>query len=314
MPDSLPTCVIYNPKAGRGRARKLIDAARARHAPEAELLPTEGPQHAGLLAQEAIGRGVLRVIAAGGDGTVHEVANGLLEAPDHAARLAIWPLGSMNDLAFSLGVLAWWKQPEPQPLEPMRVDVGIARAGDRSRFFVNSAGAGFNAQVTQESRKIRWLRGIPLYAYGLLRSMILHFATPPCSVAAGETMLDGPLLALSVCLAQREGGFPLGKDAILDDGAFDVVRVGKLWRYELVRYLPQLITGNLPTDHPELKRARSSTVRVRCERPIGCHTDGELLCMPEDGIHELSFDLIPRRITVEVYSPGLYGGRDRAAS
>ena len=86
--------MIYNPIAGRGKARRQIDTARAAVAPHAEVRATEGPGHAEELATRAAAEGFTRVIAAGGDGTVHEVANGLLAGPDRGVILGVWPLGS----------------------------------------------------------------------------------------------------------------------------------------------------------------------------------------------------------------------------
>ena len=309
MPDDeLLTCVIYNPAAGRGRARKQIDEARRTIAPHAQLLPTEGPGHAIEVAKASVAKGFKRIVAAGGDGTVHEVANGILDANDPSAILSVWPLGSMNDYAFTLGVSDWWKLAEKPPLERMTVDVGRASAGNTSKWFINSAGVGFNSMVTIESRKIRWLRGIPLYALGLLKAMVKHYSAPTLRVAIDEAIQDGPVLMMGIYLGQREGGFPIGKDAKLDDGLFDTFRAADVYRWELVRHLPGLITGNLPNDHPKLSRGRGATVTISGPVPLCCHLDGEFLCRPEEGRKEVQFDTVPNRLTVECYRPRLYGG------
>ena len=313
MPDE-STCVIYNPAAGRGRARKQIDETRKFLAPHAELMPTEGPGHGVEVARNAVANGYRRIIAAGGDGTVHEVANGILNANEPDAVLSVWPLGSMNDYAFTLGLLEWWKLPARPPLDRMRVDVGTATADDRTEWFVNSAGIGFNGMVTIESRKIRWLRGIPLYAWGLLKAMVKHFAAPSLSISVGETHIDGPTLAFGLYLGQREGGFPLGKEARLDDGLFDTFHVADVRRWELIRYLPGLITGNLPHDHPKLRRGRGAIVDVAGTVPLCCHLDGEFLCRPEEGVRRAQFAIVPNRLTVECYRPGLYGRRPSDAT
>jgi diacylglycerol kinase (ATP) len=306
VPDE-PTCVIYNPAAGRGRAKKLIDDARRRLAPDAELLPTEGPGHAAEVATAAVARGVRRVVAAGGDGTVHEVANGLLDANDPAAVLSVWPLGSMNDYAFTLGVGQWWGLAERPPLDRMAVDVGRATGGGRSKWFINSAGVGFNGMVTIESRTVKWLRGVPLYAWGLAKAMVKHFAAPPLTVTVGDHRTVGPVLLLGLYLGQREGGFPIGKDARLDDGLFDTFLAADVARWELVRHFPGLMGGNLPHDHPKLTFGRGATVTVSGPVSLCCHLDGEFLCRPEDGATDLRFEVVPRRLTVECHRAGLYG-------
>src|SRR5215210_8026673 len=90
---SLSTCVIYNPAAGRGKARSRLEAARRRFGPDVVYRPTDGPWHAAELARKAAAEGFARVVAAGGDGTVHEVANGLLAAGRDEVILSVWPLG-----------------------------------------------------------------------------------------------------------------------------------------------------------------------------------------------------------------------------
>jgi diacylglycerol kinase (ATP) len=299
--------VIYNPAAGRGKARRQIDAARVAVAPEADVRASEGPNHAEALASAAVNEGFTRLIAAGGDGTVHEVANGLLAGPNRDVVLGVWPLGSVNDYAFTLGLTAWWKLAERPPLDVLAVDVGVGTGGGKVRRFVNCAGLGFNGMVTIESRKIRWLRGIPLYALGFLRAMCKHYATPAMTVDLDGGPMVLPTLALSVCLGQREGGFPLATAARIDDGLFHYLHVADLPRWQLARYLPALITGNLPIGHPKLKVGSCGRAAVTSPTPLCVHLDGEFLCRPEDGVTAVTFDLEPRRLQVEAHRPGMYG-------
>jgi diacylglycerol kinase family enzyme len=299
--------VIFNPAAGRGKARKLVDAYRSVVAPDAELRVSEGPGHAEELAARAAAEGFGRVVAAGGDGTVHEVANGLLAASNPAVVLGVWPLGSMNDYAFTLGLESWGKLADRPPLDVVEVDVGVAAAGGKTRRFVNCAGIGFNGMVTIEARKIRWLRGIPLYALGFLKAMAKHYATPGMTVDLGTGLAVSPTLALSVCLGQREGGFPLAAAARLDDGLFQYMHVSNLKRWQLVRYLPALITGNLPRDHPKMTMGSCGRVAVNSPMPLCIHLDGEFLCQPKDAVTAVTLDLLPRGLRVEAYRPAMYG-------
>jgi diacylglycerol kinase family enzyme len=305
----LSTCVIYNPTAGRGKANERLDVARRRFGPDVVYRPTDGPWHAAELACKAAAEGFTRVVAAGGDGTVHEVANGLLTAGRHDVVLSIWPLGSMNDLAYSLGLSRWWVEGGGRPLETLTADVGVVRAAGRERFFVNGCGVGFNGLVARESRSIRSLRGRPLYVLAFLKTMVRHYATPTLTVRLDSVVRDGPSLSLSLNLGQREGGFPVTPDARLDDGAFDVLHVGAVRRWELVRYLPGLLSGRLPSDHPRLTRARCGRATVRAAAALCVHTDGELFAVPREDVQELEVELLPGRLRVEVCPPYRYGGR-----
>jgi diacylglycerol kinase family enzyme len=301
------TCVIVNPAAGRGKARRQLETARRRFGSGIEYRQTGGPWHAAELARKAAAEGFARIVAAGGDGTVHEVANGLLATGRDDVALSVWPVGSMNDYAYALGLARWWKEGGGHPLDTILADVGVVRAAGRERFFVNGCGVGFNGMVAAEVGRLRPLRGRLLYAAAFLSSMVRHFATPNLTLRLDGEERDGPTLSLSLNLGQREGGFPVTLDARLDDGAFEVFHVGPVRRWELVRYLPALTTGRLPTDHPHLRRGRCGRAAIRSATPLCAHTDGELFAVPTDGVRELEVELLPRRLRVEVCPSFLYG-------
>lgn len=312
MPIS--TCVIYNPAAGRGKTEAILREMRQSLDTSLELRPSQHPLHAVELAEAAAKEGFGRVVAAGGDGTVHEVANGLINSGCRDVIFSTWPLGSANDYAYTLGLSEWWKRrSENLPTETMLADVGRVRGGGRERIYVNSLGVGFNGMVTMEARKIRSLRGLPLYTLAFLKAMVKHYATPPLSVHFGDgEEKTGPTLCLTVNLAQREGGFPLFPKASLTDGAFDYMHATQLRRWHLLRYLPAMATGNLPNDHPLLKVGQCRSLRLQSETPLCIHTDGEFFCLPADNITEMTLELEPARLRVEVYRPALYGGQQRA--
>src|SRR5260221_4932992 len=158
-----------------------------------------------MIAVKAIHEGYRKLIAAGGDGTVHEIANGILRAGVPNVVFSVWPFGSANDYAYSLGITG-----DPaQPRLVRTVDVGsITADSGKQRYFVNGLGVGFNANVTVEARRIKWLRGMPLYGLAILKAMIWRFQKPPMAVSFDDLTRATPTLALTVNLGQREGGFP----------------------------------------------------------------------------------------------------------
>jgi diacylglycerol kinase family enzyme len=293
-------CIIFNAAAGRGRSARLLPGLRRALGETAEFLPSGGAGHAEELAREAAEAGFALVGAAGGDGTVHEVANGILRAGRPETALAVFPTGSANDYAHSLGLApGWWLQPKPDLfLRP--VDVGVVRSSEgRQRHFVNGLGLGFNGAVTLESRRIRWLRGVPLYGLALLRALWRHFKHPRLQVAFDGQQREAPTLALTVALGRREGNFVLAPNALLDDGLFDYLHAGPISRWELVRHAPGMITGRLPQNHPRLWMGRCKRVTVVSETPLLVHTDGEFFCQPADEITSLEIDLLPGRLRVQ---------------
>lgn len=298
-------CVIFNPAAGRGRASERLESLRRTLGPRAEFRATRGCGHAEQLAFAAAKRGFAVVAAAGGDGTVHEVANGVLRAARPEVALAVFPVGSANDYAHSLGLgPQWWLRCDPTAWA-RRVDVGLARTGDgRERYFVNGVGVGFNGAVTLESRRIRRLQGVWLYSLALFRALRHHFVAPVTTVQIDETIRRLPTLALSVAIGRREGNFVLAPDALVDDGFFDFLYVGSLRRWELFRYFPGMITGNLPTHHPAIRSGRCQRVSLHAETPLIVHLDGEILSRPEDNLCDLDIRILPAALRVQTCAGG----------
>jgi diacylglycerol kinase family enzyme len=156
--------------------------------------------------------------------------------------------------------------------------------------------------VTLESRRIRWLRGVPLYGLALLRALWRHFKHPRLKVAFDGQEREVPTLALTVALGRREGNFVLAPHALLDDGLFDYLHAGPISRWELIRHAPGMITGRLPQNHPRLWMGRCRRVTVASATPLLVHTDGEFFSKPEDGVLGLEIDLLPGRLRVQAGS------------
>ncbi len=292
-------CVIFNPRAGRDRARQRLRQLRALLGQRAVFRPTERPGHAEALAFDAARAGARAVAAAGGDGTVHEVANGILRAGRPEVVLEVYPIGSANDYAHSLGLTPDWKLRASPDVQPRAVDVGLAHADDgRERYFVNGIGLGLNGHVALEARRIRFFQGRLLYNLAMLRALCLRFAAPPMTLAFDGEERWGPTLALSIALGRREGNFVVAPEALLDDGLFDCLHAGPLSRWELVRNLLRLNAGRLPT-HPLLWRGRSRSVRVECAAPLAFHLDGELFGGTE--VRGLEVRLLPGALRTMVH-------------
>jgi len=303
------TCVIYNPAAGRGRAERLLAELRDSLHADIELRPTDRAGHAADLAARAAEEGFAKIVAAGGDGTVHEVANGVLRSQRNVV-FSVWPVGSANDYAYSLGMDLWWKKRrEAPPTEILAVDVGRVVRAKGEVYFVCNLGIGFNGMVNAEARRTRWLAGMPLYAWAFLKAIVKHFATPTMTIRFDDREITAPTLALSVLNGQREGNFPLRPDASLTDGLFDYMHATRLTRGHLIRFLPRMATGRLPEGHPLLHLGRARRIEVRADSPLCVHADGEFVCVPEDSCREVAIEVVPHRLRVEVYPPGLYGGR-----
>ncbi len=292
--------VIYNPSAGRGRALARLQEQLAQLTSKIVLKPTDRPAHAESLAFEASSAGCPIVGAAGGDGTVHEVANGILRAANPNCALAVLPVGSANDYAYSLGLAANWWCDESRPAVFRQVDVGLIETNTGARrFFVNGAGIGLNGAVTLEARSIRGLQGVWLYSIAMLRALWRRYHFPEVT-----TDLDGvhrertPTLAFSAAIGQREGNFLLAPDAKVDDGLFDYLHAGPIKWWEVLRYLPGMIRGRLPDNHPALWRGRCRDVRLQADKDLIIHLDGEMFAVPGDGVREVHITMLPGRLRI----------------
>ena len=295
----MKVCVIFNPAAGRRRAKRRMSRFLERWRSEVELRPTEYAGHAVELARQAGGEGFDVVAAAGGDGTAHDVANGLIASGGDAA-FAVVPIGSANDYAHSVV-----RQFGENPLTDGKshaVDVGVVRSpGGRERYFIEGVGLGLTGQVTVESRRIPWLQGVPLYGLAAWRAISKCPAPPEIELAwDGAGAERSATLMVSLLLGRREGNFLLAPDALLDDGLFDFIHAGPVGSWEAVRMLPRLARRGPPTDHPAIRLGRCSSVRVGSPVPLAVHTDGELFCTPEDGVREFEISLLPKRLRVKV--------------
>jgi diacylglycerol kinase family enzyme len=302
------TCVILNPMAGQGRARLRLKRLREALGPRAEFWCTRAAGEGEELAQRAAEAGFAFVGAAGGDGTIHEVANGILRAARPEVALAVFPIGSANDYAASLGLMPdWWRRERiDQGVCP--VDVGIVKRPDgRTRYFINGLGLGFNAGVTLERNRIPWLRGVALYSLGLLAALCFRFGRPmmKLTITSSNGQAEPPLvrqvptLALTVAIGRREGNFLLAPNARLDDGLFDYLQAGALKRWELVRHLPDMISGDLPLWHPQLWTGRCQQMEVESETPLAVHLDGELFTRPEDQAHRIEASIVKHALRVK---------------
>lgn len=286
---------IFNPNAGRKQAARRLEQWRRRLALPLDLWPTNGPGHGEQLALQAVEQGFDLVVAAGGDGTVHEVANGLLRAGRREVQLGIVPLGSANDYAASLKMDA-----PSSPTSERWVDVGVVRdPTGRQRHFICCLGLGLNGGVTLEARRISWLQGMPLYLLATLRALWRHYSCAPLELTLDDQPPAAtPTLMMSVMVGRREGGFVMAPQAHLDDGLFDYVHALAMSRWQALGLLPRLALAGPPRGHPKVRLGRCQRIQLKSERPLIVHIDGEFFCQPEDQVRELEIVVEPRALCV----------------
>lgn len=312
--------LVINPSAGRGRGARLAPRLRQlldRAAVDAQVVLSEYPGNAAELAREGARKGVQRVAAVGGDGTAHEVVNGLAayarDCGDDArlaslARLtlAIVPIGTGNDWARSLGAarsleasIARLAHGRTRPCDLGRVHYQ-GPDGPASRVFVNVAGAGFDGYVLERlaGRKTgQWA-----YLAELLRSH-RRFEPPMITVraagtddtvrAAGASDAARASLAVFACLGSHcGGGMRMAPGARLDDGLVDVTQVGAMTGLQLLWELRRLFDGTLH-DSRHVRAFTTPGVEIDSTPASAVEADGELL-----GLTPARVEVLPAAIRV----------------
>jgi diacylglycerol kinase (ATP) len=273
--------VVVNPAAGRGRAARIWAAAVAgldAGLDGVECVLSGGPGDARRLAGAAVTRGLQRVVAVGGDGTVSEVADALVGTP---LALGVVAAGTGNDFARALGV------PRAPPLALRvaldggcrKIDVGQVRTTQGGSTFVNVAGCGFDAEVVCRTRSARAGGGWLVYFAGVVRTL-RGFRPPLVQIeCTGQPARRRRVVGIAVANGPRYGGgMRIAPGAALDDGWLDVCVLGDVGAVRLAAMLPRIYAGTHGA-HPAVEFFRCRELRVAPAEPgmVGCQADGELI-------------------------------------
>lgn len=273
---------IVNPNADLGRAwrytadlRPIVEAHGG-----ADWSGTVYPTHAIELARQAGEEGYEQVIAVGGDGTVHEVVNGLMQLPpEKRPRLGVVPMGTGNDFAFNVGVNPKMDQALIQALtgQPRRVDLGFLRdSHGRSEYFDNTLGIGFDTIVTLRSRKIPLLTGFPVYLMAVIQTILLDHHPAQLKMEKDGVAMDQEIIMMVTCNGAREGGgFYIAPEAKPDDGIFHFASVGNVSQLRMFRLLPEFLRGT-HTNFKDVTMGEFKQLHVISDRPLYIHIDGEV--------------------------------------
>jgi len=280
--------IIVNPAAGAGKTGRLwprIMSIFKGHGLRFEHTITEAPGHAIELAKIAAKKGYDMVISVGGDGTIHEVVNGLYASGNISDNLlGIVSTGTGSDYIRTTGISRNFEDACRCFLQPRQrtVDLGIveyAKNGGRAeRLFVNFAGMGFDAEIVRRTtQQFKKLGAFPSYLMGLLTTL-LSYRNHKISL-----VVDGKVEERRVCTVIMNngkyggGGMFTAPQADLADGLLDVMIIGDVSKPDLLRSLPRIYKGTHLT-HPKVaaKKAKEIEVKSLGER-LYLQADGELL-------------------------------------
>jgi diacylglycerol kinase (ATP) len=295
--------LILNPTANHGRSMQIAADLRplmSEHT--ADWSGTEYPGHAIELARQAGEQGYDLVVAVGGDGTVHEVINGLMQVPAKTRpALGIVPLGSGNDFAHILGVASESQQAMRNTTAGKVIALDIGSVTDergRTEYWNNTLGIGFDAVVTIRSRKITFIHGFAMYFLAVMQTIALNFNPMNLHVETDTTTWDQATIMLTLGNGPREGGgFLVTPDAKLDDGIFHYATVDKLSRLMMLRLVPEVMKGT----HGRFKQVRMGTctkMAIKADQPVYVHFDGEIFAGFGSDVRQLNVAMHPQALRV----------------
>jgi diacylglycerol kinase (ATP) len=303
-PRARRASLIYNPHAGFWDWGSVINkVARywSRLGWLVEIQPTEYAEHATELAQKAALAGYHMVLAAGGDGTLNEIANGLVGTETILAPL---PVGTANSFAKELGLT------RPNLLQPaFLLDVSRRLARGRihqmdlgrcsnGRYWLLWASTGFDGFVVQQIEpRPRWFKRLGTAGY-LARALFVlpQFRGVQATIQVDDVRFSGEYLLVNIsnCRMFAGGELRLNSNAVLDDGLFEV------WLFQ-GRHWPDLLSYTLDVtlenhfDHPTIRTLRGRHVVVEADPATHYHLDGE-----PAGVTPYSCEIVPRALRLLV--------------
>ena len=302
--------IIANPISGKGHAKNVAEQAHAaltESGQRGQLVLTSASGDAKRFAHEAVADGTRFIIACGGDGTLHEVVNGIATVPD--VTLGVLPCGRGNDFAAAVGIPL---KPEAAIATllsgtPIRVDLGRCYQNSpqltvnshqlkrdvlnenplpttnnqqptTNNYFTTIATCGYDTEVSRRAAK-----GTPLFAgtasYAYAAVETLFYYDPPSVRLEGDFgTYEGPLLLAATGITSRYGGgFQIVPNARIDDGLFDVCIVRPVSSVTVLRLLVTLFWGG-HVKHPAVSMHQTRTLKIETDPPILLYADGEPMC------------------------------------
>jgi len=309
--------LIVNPAAASGAVGKnwprilgSLQADAASLTAEFDAVLTEEPGHATQLARQALDDGFRTIVAVGGDGTVNEVINGLVDvnikneregSVDPEVILGIIPWGTGDDFARMAGIPRDYVEACRHLLrsEPRPVDLGritCFREGQEvERYFINAAGLGFDGEVAEVVKRFpKALGGAITYLTCLLIGLVTY-RNKNVEFSFDGQPVRGRINSIVVCNGRYfGGGMLIAPGAAFDDGLFEVVVLGNLNKLEVVANLPRIYKGTHLT-HPKVSRFAAKEIHIEARERMFLQAEGELI-----GEAPATFQMIPRALRVLV--------------
>ncbi|MPZ91952.1 MAG: YegS/Rv2252/BmrU family lipid kinase [Actinobacteria bacterium] len=297
--------LVCNVNAGGGGVGKClpeVERLLAERGLEYEVLRTEAPGHATLLAKGAVERGRQLIVGVGGDGTVHEVVNGLIEddkAINPEVRLGVVAAGTGCDFIKTFGIPS---SPSHAVVhldghESFPIDIGkITFTEDGKevvRYFANVAEAGLGARVVERAARLPRFLGPTLYFFAFWLSLARH---KPAEVRVDlmTRTYEGPMNNMVIANGQFfGGGMKIAPKAAPTDGVLDF-QIQHVGNRDAIAVLPKVYKGQ-HVPHPKILEAKRVEASIESNPPLLIEADGEVL-----GFTPARFELLRDAIHLKV--------------
>jgi len=263
-----------------------------------EFRSTSRRQHAIELAKEGTEQGCDILVAVGGDGTLHEVINGVMQSdipPDALPVIGFLPYGSANDFARTAGISNSIEGLHGliQTRSIHNIDLGkitIHQTGE-SRYFINIAGVGLGAEVAQQMEGSSSFFGHGFNYYKHIIKGFLTYAKKEVHCITADRQWKGKLLQMAIANGRYFGNaICIAPDAIIDDGQFQVSIFGDLSLWDYIKNLGKLKRGE-KINLPQVSYQDADELRLESNAPCGIEADGEYV-----GVLPATISLIPKAI------------------
>ena len=283
------TLVILNPAAHSERAKRKRAQVESL-ARDCVVCTTTRIGDAELMARHGVEEGFEKIVAAGGDGTINEVVNGLAGA---SVTLGLLPIGTMNVFATELGL----------PVHDLEFCWSIIKNDStrtidlpkaNQKFFVQLAGVGLDAQVVKETSS-QLKRNFGPLSYLISAAQVAARQPPRLFIQSEDASIDEGSFVLVGNGRLYGGPFPFFKHALIDDGLLDVIVFKRLGYLEIIKYLQDVIFSS-DIRVPEVEYFQTRQVRVESDQIVPVEVDGELVgnCPVEFSLHERSLRVLVR--------------------
>lgn len=305
--------VIFNPHADGGRTSEKFDPvqrlitehiAASGDTYEVTYKKTAYERHAVELVRESLNEGVDILVAVGGDGTLHEIANVLMTVPiDERPLLAVVPAGTGNDFAATVGLHKDLEQAVQTVFggKNHAVDAMLVRdETGRTWYWINTMGIGFSGIMSVISHRIKLLKGFAKYIYAILLTLMFYLKTMKLNISLddGESF-DETAVMLAINNGPREGGgFPTVPTAVIDDGLITYMLARGMSGLRLFGFLPVVMKAKHLENTRYFTSGSSKKMTIVSDSDMVIHTDGELFGQLDSGIRRIEVEVLPGAVKI----------------